>query len=198
MRFFILNWFGHKTHLSSWLTTYSILILTLNSPRYLNFRAFHIFSEYGQFHSTYFQHYEFFILQIISIRTVSFCLLSANATFFLKWNTHSAYSQFELNFVPSTLSVYAKFYSAYSHHMLIFITSIISIQTISFSVLSTDANFFLISSTYSECAYCHSAYYQYRLNFTQQKLSIQNVTSFFTAFKGIILQKWIEGELLDI
>jgi hypothetical protein len=61
-------------------------------PRIIRIRkfSFHVLSEYGNF----------LIPRIISIHKISFRVISANAKFFLEWKIHSAYSQYELSFVP--------------------------------------------------------------------------------------------------
>jgi hypothetical protein len=67
-------------------------------------------------HSAYYQKMEIFIPcimirirkfipRIIILGKISFRVLSANAKFFLKWNTLSASSQYELNFNPRILTI---------------------------------------------------------------------------------------------
>ncbi len=116
-------------------------ILSSNSPRYSNFRAFRVLSELGNFPAVYYQNTEIFIPRIISICTISFPVLSANAKFFLKWKIHSAYSQYKLNSFLG-FSLYAKFLSLYSSYEFNFFLRIISIRTMSFSVFSANAKFF--------------------------------------------------------
>ncbi len=81
------------------------LILSSNSPRHSNFIVFPVLSIYAKFHSAYYPYMINFIPRIISMRTISFRVLSANAKFFLKSNTNSAYSQYALNFTPRFLSI---------------------------------------------------------------------------------------------
>ncbi len=139
MRFFVLNQYGQKNPFELLINHLKFFILASNS------RAFRIFSEYGQFHSMYYQNTEIFVPRIISIWTISFRVLSINAKFFRKWNTHSAYSQYELNSFL-VFSLYAKFHSVYSRYELNFILRffwdqaliphVISMRLISFLVLS--------------------------------------------------------------
>ncbi len=152
--------------------------MSSNSPRYLNFHAFRVLSKYGNFPSAYYQNTEIFIPPIISIRTISFRVLSANAKFFLKWKIHSAYSQYKLNSFL-VFSLYAKFHSPYSFYEFNFFPCIIDKRTTSFNVLSANAKFFWDQSLIPRIirvrlisfrvllvkAKFHSTYYQHTLNF---------------------------------
>jgi hypothetical protein len=94
MRFLILNWFGPKNPSE----------LLNNHLNYFRFwlricRDIKIFVQ-----SAYYQNTDIFISRI-SIRTISFRVLSANTKFFLKWKIRSAYSQNEQNFVPQILTL---------------------------------------------------------------------------------------------
>jgi hypothetical protein len=68
------------------------LIFASNSPRYSNFRAFRVLSEFGNFPSTYYQNTEIFLSRIIRIRKFSFRVLSAYVKF------HSAFYLLTLSF----------------------------------------------------------------------------------------------------
>jgi hypothetical protein len=168
--------------------------LASNSPRYSNFRAFRVLSQYRNSHSTHYQNTEIFIPCIISICTISFLVLSANAKFFLKWNIHSAYSQYELNWVPRILTIYyitfcvfllwVKILSMYYQYMDNFIQRIIRKR-----------QFFLRSSTYSWN-------YQYAPNFIWCIISISQISfhvlsayvKFHSTFLATAAKKiWIFG-----
>jgi hypothetical protein len=86
----------------------------MNSPRYSNFRAFHLLSTYAKFLCLYYPFILNFSTRVISIWTISFIVLSTNAKFFLKSNTNSAFSQYVLNFISCIL--FSKFHST---HILI-------------------------------------------------------------------------------
>ncbi len=116
MRYFILNWFGQKNpsellnkHLKYFRFGFKFTEIFKFSciPCIIRMRKFssHILSVYGNFPSAYYQNTEIFIPRIISIRKISFRVLSANDKFFLEWKIHSAYSQYELSFVPCILTI---------------------------------------------------------------------------------------------
>jgi hypothetical protein len=94
MRFFILNWFGQmnpsellNNHLkySDFGFEFAERFEFSCIPCIIRIRkfSFHVLSEYGNFHSAYYQY------------TYNF----------LKWKIHSAYCQYKLNFVPRILTI---------------------------------------------------------------------------------------------
>jgi hypothetical protein len=121
MRFFLLSWYGQKNPLELLINHLMYFRFRLQICRDIQIFVYFVCSQNTGnfvpriiriFRSLYYQNFvfrvlsEFFVLSIISIRTISFRVLSANAKFFLKWNTHSAYSQYELKFVPRILIIH--------------------------------------------------------------------------------------------
>jgi hypothetical protein len=127
MRFFSLNWFGQKNqsellnnhlkYLRFWLRIRrDIRILCLLLMIRIRKFSFCVLSEYGNFPSPYYQNTKIFLPRIIRIRKFSFRVLSVYVkfhsayyllmlSFFLEWKIHSAYSQYDLSFVPCILTI---------------------------------------------------------------------------------------------
>jgi hypothetical protein len=106
MRFFVLNRFGQKNPSELKINHLKYFrFLSSNLPKYSNFIAFPVLSIHAKFHSAYYPYTVNFIPRIISMLTISFRVLSANAKFFLRSNTNSAYSNYALNFIPRILSI---------------------------------------------------------------------------------------------